>query len=205
MDFLSNFTNLFSKIENEYPYASFFLLGILMCTHNSGGLIVTQWLKGRDIENLLSSLGLSQLISEPTNFEANKNPSCTIDLIITDQPNLALDSGTRASLDSFYHHQITYCKINFNLPPPPHFERTIWHYHRTNISLLKRSMSSFPWLQHLNINQDPNWKVKTFTKIILNIMSNFIPNEIKIIVRKSQSLNMFVECKSHSLNVNLIR
>ena len=43
--------------------------------------------EGREIENLLTSLGLSQIISETTNFEPNKSPSC-IDLIITDQPNL---------------------------------------------------------------------------------------------------------------------
>ena len=35
--------------------------------------------EGRKIENLLSSLSLSQLIFEPTNFEPNKKPSC-IDL-----------------------------------------------------------------------------------------------------------------------------
>ena len=40
-------------------------------------------------------------------------------------------------------------------------------------------MTSFPWSQHLNINTDPNWQVKTFTDALLNIMSNFIPNEIK--------------------------
>ena len=39
-----------------------------------GGLMVTQRLEGREIENLLSSLGLSQLVSEPTNFEPNKKP-----------------------------------------------------------------------------------------------------------------------------------
>ena len=68
-----------------------------MDTPSSDGLTVTQRLK--EIENLLSLLGLSQLISKPTNFEPNKNPSC-IDLVITDQPNLVLDSGTCASLDS---------------------------------------------------------------------------------------------------------
>ena len=119
--------------------------------------------EGREIENLISSLNLSQLISEPTNFEPNKNPSC-IDLVITDRPNLVLDCGTRASLDSFCHHEITYCKVNFNIPPPPPFERKIWHYDRANIPLLKRSMFNFPWLQHLDINQDPNWQVKTFTE-----------------------------------------
>ena len=43
-------------------------------------------------------------------------------------------------------------------------------------------MSSFLWLQHLNTYQDPNWQVKTFTKIFLNILTNFIPNKFKKIV-----------------------
>ena len=40
-------------------------------------------------------------------------------------------------------------------------------------------MTSFPWLQHFNTNNDPNWQIKTFTETFLNIMSTFIPNEIK--------------------------
>ena len=101
---------------------------------------------------------------------------------MTDQPNLVLDSGTRASLDVFCHHQITYCTINFNIPPPAPFERRIWHFHRADTTLLKSSICSFPWVQHLNTNQDPKWQVKTFTKMFMNIMTNFIPNEIKRIV-----------------------
>ena len=42
-----------------------------------------------------------------------------------------------------------------------------------------RSMSNFPWLQHFSLNSDVNWQAKTFTEIILNIMSNFVPNEVK--------------------------
>ena len=75
-----------------------------------------------------------------------------------------LNSGTRDSLDSFCHHKITYCKVNFNIPPPPPFERKLWHYDRASTHLLRRSMAIFPWVQHLNI------------------MSNFIPNEVKRIV-----------------------
>ena len=134
--------------------------------------------EGTEIENLFTSLGLSQVICEPTNFEPNKNPSC-IDLVITNQPNLILDCGTRASLDPHCHHQIIYCKVNFRIPPPPPYERKIWHFNRANTAAIKRSMTSFPGLQHLNINTDPNWQVKTFIDIFLNIMSNCIPNETK--------------------------
>ena len=58
-------------------------------------------------------------------------------------------------------------------------ERKIWHYTRANIAAIKKSMVNFPWIQHLNLNTDPNWQVKTFTDIFLNIMINFIPNETK--------------------------
>ena len=89
-NFLSNFTNLYSKIKNE-NFATFF-------SGDFNGHSQIWWpdgdttIEGMEIENLLCSLGLLQLISEPTNCEPNKNPSC-IDLIITTQPNLVLGSG----------------------------------------------------------------------------------------------------------------
>ena len=46
-------------------------------------------------------------------------------------------------------------------------------------------MTNFPWRQHLRLNLDPNWQVKTFTDIVLNIMSNFVPNETKRFVPRN--------------------
>ena len=158
-----------------------------MPTPSSGGLMATPSLwwpdgdstpEGTQIEELFSKLGLSQLISEPTNFEPHKKPSC-IDLVATDQPNIILDSGTRLSLDSHCDHQIVNCKVNFRIPPPLPYDRKVWHFNRANLSAIKRSMTSFPWRQHLNVNIDPNWQVKTFTDTFLNIMSIFIPNETR--------------------------
>ena len=98
--FLSNFKKLHSQIQAENPFATFF-------TGDFNAHSQFWWPdgdttpEGMEIEHLLTSLGhKSQIISEPTNFEPSKNPSC-IDLIITDQPNLIVDSGTRASLNSF--------------------------------------------------------------------------------------------------------
>ena len=140
--FLSNFRSLHAKIKAENPFTTFF-------TGDFNAHSQFWWPdgdttpEGTEVEHLLTSLGLSQVISEPTNFEPNKNPSC-IDLIITDQPNLILDSGTRDSLDPYCHHQIIYGKVNFRIPPPPPYERKIWHFNRANTAAIKRSMTSFP-------------------------------------------------------------
>ena len=130
----------------------------------------------------MSSLGLTQLISEPTNFETHKNPSC-IDLIFTDQPNIVMESGTRASLKIVCHHQMVYCRVNIKPIPPP-YERKVWHYSRANVRLLRRSFQNFDWNNHFRTNLDPNWQAESFTEILLNIISNFVPNNIVKIKRK---------------------
>ena len=132
----------------------------------------------KKIDELLTHLNLSQLISEPTNFTPGKNSSC-IDLLITDQPNLMLDYGVRPSLDPKCHHQIIYGKINVKIPPPPPVERLMWYYDDANTDAIRRSMENFPWAQHLSLNKDVNWQVKSFLEIFMNIMKNFIPNHIK--------------------------
>ena len=83
-----------------------------------------------EIEEIITKLGLSKLISETTNFEPQKNPSCL------DLHNI-LDSGTRASLDSYCHHQIVHCKVNFRIPPPYHSERKVWPFNRANSAAIK--------------------------------------------------------------------
>ena len=64
--------------------------------------------EGNGIEELTLSLGLTQVISEPTNFEPYKNPSC-IDLIFTGQPNIIMESG------ALCHHQNIFCRANLKL------------------------------------------------------------------------------------------
>ena len=186
--FLKNFQTLHSAIQAENPYAIFY-------TGDFNGHSQIWWSdgdttpEGRKIEEMLTELNLSQLISEPTNFTPGKNPSC-IDLLITDQPNLLLNSGTRPSLDSKCHHQIIHGKVNFKIPPPPPTERKIWHYNKANTEAIKNSMTSFPWAKHLKINTDVNWQVKQFTQIFFNIMSNFIPHDTKkFIPRDSPWIN----------------
>lgn len=72
--------------------------------------------EGAKLDELFSSLNLHQLISEPTHFFRDDClPSC-IDVVLTDQPNLVLNSGVRPSLDPTVKHQMVFCKINFKIP-----------------------------------------------------------------------------------------
>ena len=140
LTFLLNFENLYSKIKAENPLAMF-LQEILMHIRNYGGPMVIQITKAQKLKNFSLNSVYLRVISEPTNFEPNKTPSC-IDLIVTDQPNIILDSGTRASLDSNCHHQIIFCKVNFKIHPPLPFERKIWHYNKANSAAIKRSITN---------------------------------------------------------------
>ena len=157
-DFLDKFKLLHTSIRSENPYAVFYagdFNGHSKLWWSNGDTTP----EGKAIEELFTDLNLSQVISEPINFTPNKNPSC-IDLLVTDQPNLILDSGTRPSLDPKCHHQIVYGKSNLKISLPPPVERKVWHYNKANTDAIKRSMTNFPWAQQLGLNSDPNWQAK---------------------------------------------
>ena len=92
-----------------------FTLGISMVIPNFGGPMGISPLKVRKLKKFSHCRICHRLYLDLTR---GKKPSC-IDLIVTDQPDLILDSGARPSLDSKCHHQIIYCKINFKIPLLP--------------------------------------------------------------------------------------
>ena len=110
-NFLQNFENLHKSIKLENPYVSFFagdFNGHSKYWYEDGDTNA----EGTALNSLFTELDLDQIITEPTHFfNDHSNPSC-IDLILTDQPNLVMDSGVRPSLDPLVHHQMTFCKLN---------------------------------------------------------------------------------------------
>ena len=150
--------------------------------------------EGIELFNLFSDLNLTQIISEPTHFRENCLPSC-IDLIISDQPNLVLNSGVRPSLDPACKHQIIFCKINFSIPPPPPYSRKVWQFDRANSPLIAKAISQFPWHERLNqILDSPSLQVRLLNETILNIMSTFVPNKtIKITPSAPEWLNQDIK------------
>ena len=136
--FLEKFENLYLKIQEERPYATFFtgdFNGHSQTWYPEGDTTA----EGLKIDNMFSNLNLTQIINEPTHLREYCQPTC-IDLIVTDQPNLVLDSGVRPSLDSTVKHRIIVSKINYKIPPLPKYVRRIWHFNRANIESIKRAI-----------------------------------------------------------------
>ena len=52
---------------------------------------------------------------------------------------------------------------------------------RANSKLISKAISEFPWENRLNSLYSPNEQVSLLNKTILNIMSNFVPNDKKTI------------------------
>ena len=76
--------------------------------------------EGLKLFSSTSSNGLTQTIKEPTHIQANSS-SC-IDLIFTDQQNLSVNSGVRASLHPNCHHQILHSRNNLNIYYPQPYQ-----------------------------------------------------------------------------------
>ena len=140
--------------------------------------MVTLPLKEKNDE-LLNSLNISQLISEPTNFTPSKKPSC-IDLLIMDQSDLMLDLyGVRTSLDPKCHRQIVYSKIDLKIPPQPPVDLHMRYYDKANTDAIRSSMAGLPWAKQILLNNDVNRHVEIFLETFLNILRNFIPSHTK--------------------------
>jgi hypothetical protein len=174
--FCQRFETTCSNIALENPIGRF-ILGDLnaKCTkwwpngiNNSCGLLLY------DISTLFN---YTQLISEPTNFEPLRNPSC-IDHIFTTQPNLVLESGLIPSLYQTCHHQIIFAKIRFEYFRPPAYKREIWHFTNARTDLIRQSIDRFDW-QGAFINIGMNQQVHLFTETLLNIFRNFIPHDTR--------------------------
>ena len=131
--------------------------------------------EGIQLDNFFSDLNLTQIVSEPTHFRENCHPSC-IYLIISDQPNLVFNSGVRPSLGPACKHQITFCKINFAIPPPPPYNRKVWRFNKANLSSISSTISQFPWHERQTRNSNSSLQVALLNETSLNIMSYFVPN-----------------------------
>ena len=115
-----------------------------------------------------------QLRSDPTHVL--QNSSLCKDLIFI-EPNLVVDSGVHLSLHPNCYHQITCCKFNLFIEYLPPYDQQPWDYKHADTNSIKKSLNQVNWDQ-LFQNKNVNEQVAMLNNIILNIFSNFAPNEI---------------------------
>ena len=175
-DFLSfsqNFELTFEKLSENNPYL-LVAIGDFNAKLSHWYSLDTNTFEGVSVENVVSQLGLHQIVKEPTHILENSS-SC-IDLIFTSEPNLIANSGSHPSLHPNRHHQIIYAKFNLKIHYPPPYTHEVWHYKDSNDDLIRRAMNQFNWERTFE-NKNVDEKGLTFNKAILNIVSDFIIHE----------------------------
>ena len=110
------------------------------CNWSSNDTITSE---GAQIDSITFLYGMKELISEPTHIL--QQSSVFIDLIFTNQPNIAMDSGGDSSLHPKCHHQIIYSKLNLKIEYPPTDIRKIWNYNRAETDLINRAIENCDW------------------------------------------------------------
>ena len=94
------------------------------------------------------------------------------------------NSGVHSSLHSNCHHQTIFSKFNLKIHYPPPYDRVVWEYDKASKDLITKVIDAFDWDKKLSENC-VNDQVLLFNKIFLNIMSNFIPNKLMILMTGS--------------------
>ena len=87
------------------------------------------------------------------------------------------ESGIYPSFDDHCQHQIVYGKVNVSIPYPPPYNRTIWHYAKSNDQEIKVAISSADWSSQSD-GLDANQMAEKFTSQVYSILSAYIPNNV---------------------------
>ena len=174
-EYFTNLDNLHSKLVKEKPHTI-----VLAGDYNARSPLlwdeeVTESSAGKQLSDFMMLNNLEQLIDEPTHFPRDDIATC-LDLIFTNQTSSFVDVGVLPSLDPCCKHDIIHGKLNFGVPPPPPYKRHIWKYKKANAQAIKDSINLINWFKVFE-NKKADEATEVFTKIIMDIMSKYIPNE----------------------------
>ena len=115
--FYNRLQDTLDEIKDAKPHCTI-LTGDFNCRSTQLWPVDIDSPKGIALDELVESNNMTQMIDQQTNFEPRGISS--VDLIITDQPNLVVDYGIHSSLDNCCHHKIMYGKVNrYILLPHP--------------------------------------------------------------------------------------
>ena len=163
----------FDQIRRERCH-SLVLTGDFNCRSSQWWDEDTEYPEGIALDELIEINNLYQLINEPINIRG-ESMSC-IDLIITDQPNIFIESGVHPSLDSHCQHQLIFGKLNISSPTPPPYERVIWDYSKAETGKIRDIINSLDW-NLLFFDRGSKEMTEVFTIVLYSILSSHIPNK----------------------------
>ena len=173
-NFKPNLEMKLDALSTNNPFLTVMICDFIAKLSNCYLIDITSF-EGSQIEFLVSQCAMSQFINELTHILDNLK-SC-IDLVFTSRHDMIMDSGGHHSLHTNCHYQIIYAKIDFKVFYLPPYERTVRHFSRENSDHVKKAINLFDWETSLN-NLDVDEQVPVFNETVMNIMSDFVPNEL---------------------------
>ena len=173
--FITNLEKIVVDISKSNPHF-LLLIGDLNAKSSNWSSNDTTTAEGAQLDYFTSLYGMKEVITEPTHI-LESSASC-IDLILTNQPNIVMDSGVHLSLHEKCHHQIIYSKLNLRIEYPPPYIRKIWDYNRSETDSINRSIEIFDWSSLFSGKNVHEQEVELFNKTLLNIFHNFVPDKI---------------------------
>ena len=100
-------------------------------------------------------------------------------LNFTNQPNFVTESGVHPSLHPNCHHQIVFSKLSLKVKYPSLYERLVWDYKNADYNQSVKQLKCFNW-EKLFQNKNIHDQLKMFNETIVDIVSNYIPNNFII-------------------------
>ena len=87
-----------------------------------------------------------------------------------------MERGVYSSVCSTCHHQIVFSKLNLKVEYPPPYEHVFLDYSRADKASINRAINVIDWEERFS-NKTVEHQVSELNDRLLNIYSNYIPNE----------------------------
>ena len=100
-----------------------------------------------------------------------------LDLVLTDSPELILDSHVLSPIDKC-HHCPTFCKLAISIPKDKPYKRTVWDFNNIDIIGLTQALSNAPWDTAYELYDDIDELEHYWTTLFLDTAKQFIPTRI---------------------------
>lgn len=171
--FVHQLSSLLSTAESEFAVIS--VLGDMNAKHptwNSGPCNSA----GNGVFEVMTDFTLSQCITEPTRFSADGNSASTIDLYVTNRPDLVqsckisdpMSDHCLVSITISSASTTTDCQHSRDVKYLPDFDRADW-------SGLRQELALSPLLSAIQGTQDINIAVTVWERVFRDILHKWIP------------------------------